>query len=127
MSDIENPEHYAPIGGVRPIDVTEHLPHCLACAIEYLWRAGRKPGQDAATDYTKAAWHLARQIHLGAVEAPVVAAAMARKVLRDGKDDERLRGALLTLLSCVAGGEVSTATMGDAIRACKTYAKAGAS
>lgn len=127
MSDIENPGHYAPIGGVRPIDITEHLPHCLGCAIEYLWRAGHKPGQDAAADYTKAAWHIARQIGHGPVEAPVVAVAMARKALRDGEDDPRLRGVLLELLACVADGAVSPTVMSDAVRACRSYAKAGAS
>lgn len=61
MSEIDKPDHYAPIGGVYPIDITEHLPHCLAAAVEYLWRAGKKPGQDAAKDYNKAAWYLRRE------------------------------------------------------------------
>lgn len=53
---INRPTHYDLLGipGKQIIDVTMHLPHCRAAAIEYIFRAGGKPGVPAETDIRKA-------------------------------------------------------------------------
>lgn len=60
MSDIiEHPAHYAGIT-IEPIDVIEHLPFPLGCALKYLYRAGRKEGAPKDVDLQKARWYLRR-------------------------------------------------------------------
>jgi len=49
---------------VEPIEVIEALglPHHLACAFKYLWRAGHKPGVDEIEDLKKSRWYLDRYL-----------------------------------------------------------------
>ena len=43
-------------------DITISLPHSIGSAMEYLYRAGRKPGNDAIQDLQKAIWWIQREI-----------------------------------------------------------------
>lgn len=61
---IVNPPHYKcgfPRKPVECIEVAEHLPFCLGNAVKYIWRAGKKEGEDWRTDIEKAKWYLERQ------------------------------------------------------------------
>lgn len=49
--------HIAEIG-----DLTEDLPANIAAAINYCWRAGRKPGADVIDDLLKAVDHLLMEV-----------------------------------------------------------------
>lgn len=111
MSTIDKPSHYAPVGGVYPIDISERLPHCLGAALEYLWRAGIKAGQPAGQDYRKAAWYLRR---LAAdtqapwldgmrVRVDPVAAAMAGKAHHDSGPGAKSNSTLQFLLLISTG------------------------
>jgi hypothetical protein len=63
-NDKINPAHYRngfPRKPVECIEVAEHLPFCLGNAIKYIWRAGKKPGEDWRDDLDKARWYLERQ------------------------------------------------------------------
>lgn len=63
-NDKINPSHYKdgfPRKPVECIEVAEHLPFCLGNAIKYIWRAGKKDGEDLLTDLAKARWYLERQ------------------------------------------------------------------
>jgi hypothetical protein len=42
-------------------DISQHLPGNLAQALQYVWRAGKKPGESQVSDYKKAAWFLRRE------------------------------------------------------------------
>lgn len=51
-NDKINPAHYKcgfPRKPVECIEVAEHLPFCLGNAIKYIWRAGKKEGEDFLT------------------------------------------------------------------------------
>ena len=62
MTDsVVSPSHYvsdAPT--LEPMDLTMRLPHPLASAFEYVYRAGKKPGVAALTDLQKARVWLSR-------------------------------------------------------------------
>jgi hypothetical protein len=66
--DPVNPKHYVGVtrDGVelQAADVGEafNLNHHLSTTVEYCIRAGKKPGQDKATDLRKARWWLDREI-----------------------------------------------------------------
>ena len=60
-----NPAHYRAKNGLESIDVIEAFfpdkPHRWA-TLKYLFRAGRKPGQDEVQDLRKAIWWIEREI-----------------------------------------------------------------
>lgn len=60
---VNHPPHYKS-GGIETIDVIEawSLGFCLANAVKYISRAGKKPGATELDDCRKAAWYLARHI-----------------------------------------------------------------
>lgn len=62
---VNHPQHYRNHpSGVECVTISEHFPHCLASAIEYIWRAGLKPGADTDEDLRKAVWWLERHREL---------------------------------------------------------------
>lgn len=66
-NDKINPAHYKdgfPRKPVECIEVAEHLPFCLGNAIKYIWRAGKKEGEDWRDDLDKARWYLERQTRI---------------------------------------------------------------
>jgi hypothetical protein len=48
--------------GISCIEISEHFPGNVAQAIQYIYRAGKKPGEPAQKDYSKAVWCLLREI-----------------------------------------------------------------
>lgn len=60
-----NPAHYRAANGMESIDVIETFvpdkPHRWA-ALKYIFRAGKKPGQDEVQDLRKAVWWIEREI-----------------------------------------------------------------
>lgn len=62
-STINQPDYYNwhPTG-ISCIDISEHFPGNVAQAMQYIYRAGRKPGEPAKKDYSKAVWCLLREI-----------------------------------------------------------------
>lgn len=131
MSEIDKPDHYAHIGGVYPIDISEHLPHCLGAALEYLWRAGKKQGQPEPKDMRKAAWYLRRFVadpHAHVIEgAPtrvdilLAPAVLARKAVRDGGATSS--SPLHTMLCMVASGEPTLNELAELASRCDTIAR----
>lgn len=62
-NDKINPAHYKDgfkCRTIECIDVVGKLPFCLGNAIKYIWRAGKKPGEDWRTDIEKAMWYIER-------------------------------------------------------------------
>ena len=61
---VNRPSHYDLPGlpGVQVIAITKHLPHCRGSAVEYILRAGKKPGVDPVEDLEKAIFHLHEEI-----------------------------------------------------------------
>ena len=61
-SDVVNhPTHYTSHpSGVECIEVVEHFPFNVGCAIKYLWRAGLKG--DSLEDLRKCLWYVQREI-----------------------------------------------------------------
>lgn len=59
---VNHPRHYVEGRKFEPIDVIEdwELDFCLANALKYISRAGRKG--DAITDLKKAVWYIERRI-----------------------------------------------------------------
>ena len=55
------PPHYDFPGGVRVIDLTQHLNFCKGNIVKYVCRAGRKPGCELE-DLKKARWYLEQEI-----------------------------------------------------------------
>lgn len=64
MTDLVNhPPHYqGHPSGIECIDLIENLPHCIASAWKYLYRAGKKDGNPPEQDLRKAIWYLNREI-----------------------------------------------------------------
>ena len=64
MTDMINPAHYHGGREIEPIDVIEdwNLNYRLACALKYISRNGRKPGEDPREGLRKAIWYLEREI-----------------------------------------------------------------
>ncbi len=61
MSEIHHPKHYNDHpSGVEAILICEHLPFNLGSAIKYLFRVGKKTGEENK-DPKKAAWYLRRE------------------------------------------------------------------
>ena len=56
------PPHYDFPGGVRVIDLAEHLNFCRGNVVKYIARAGRKDSARELEDLRKAAWYLDREI-----------------------------------------------------------------
>jgi hypothetical protein len=51
------------IKGLQAIDVIQDFSYNVATAMAYLWRAGRKPGNDAIEDLEKARMHIYFEIN----------------------------------------------------------------
>lgn len=68
--DNVNPDHYKGDRKFEPIEVIEDwgLNYRLGCALKYISRNGRKPGEDPAEGLRKAVWYLQREI--SAIEKP---------------------------------------------------------
>ena len=68
--DNVNPDHYRGNRKHEPIDVIEDwgLNYRLGCAVKYISRNGRKPGEDPREGLKKAIWYLEREINSLAVE-----------------------------------------------------------
>lgn len=64
MTDMINPAHYHGDRKYEPIDVIEDwdLNYRLGCALKYISRNGRKPGEDPCEGLRKAIWYLEREI-----------------------------------------------------------------
>lgn len=65
MTNINRPNYYdlPPLpSSPQIIHITMYMPHCRASAIEYIWRAGNKPGTSAIDDLRKAIRHLEYEI-----------------------------------------------------------------
>lgn len=65
MNDPINPAHYRSASGLESIDVIEAFfpnnPYRWP-VLKYVFRAGKKPGQDVVQDLRKAIWWLEREI-----------------------------------------------------------------
>jgi hypothetical protein len=60
---INQPDYYNwHPSGIACVDISEHFPGNIAQAVQYIYRAGRKPGEPAEKDYSKAVWFLLREI-----------------------------------------------------------------
>lgn len=61
---VNHPAHYGGDSVYEAIKVIEawDLGFCLGNAVKYISRAGKKPGAEAVTDLSKAAWYLQREI-----------------------------------------------------------------
>lgn len=58
---VNHPAHYTSHpSGVECIEVVEHFPFNIGCAIKYLWRAGLKG--DSLEDLHKCLWYVRREI-----------------------------------------------------------------
>ena len=66
MTDsVASPNYYvADAPTLEPMDLTMRLPHPLASAFEYVYRAGKKPGVSATTDLSKARVWLSRSVEM---------------------------------------------------------------
>ena len=64
MTDMINPSHYRGDRQFEPIAVIEdwNLNYRLGCALKYISRNGRKPGEDPIEGLKKAVWYLEREI-----------------------------------------------------------------
>ena len=62
--DAISPSHYHGDRKFEPIDVIEDwaLNYRLGCALKYIARNGRKPGEDPAEGLKKAIWYLSREV-----------------------------------------------------------------
>ena len=79
---VNHPNHYLQAAvTVEPIDLTQHLPHPLASAFEYLVRAGHKDGQSEALDLQKARFWLRRWLQLEAAYVSLPMESFATLVL----------------------------------------------
>jgi hypothetical protein len=58
---VEHPDHYNWHPVAECVDISEHFPHHLASAIEYIWRCHQK-GDDWETHLRKAIWWIERYI-----------------------------------------------------------------
>lgn len=58
---VNHPDHYFR-GGMECIDVSETFSSNLGQAIQYIWRAGCKPGVPIEEDLKKAVWMINREI-----------------------------------------------------------------
>lgn len=60
------PAHYRDLGNYSALHVTEkwNLNYHLGQTLKYIQRAGKKPNTPELQDLKKAAWYLARYIHL---------------------------------------------------------------
>jgi hypothetical protein len=60
------PKHYRDLGAYSALHVAERweLNYHLGNALKYIQRAGKKPNTPEIQDLKKAAWYLARHIHL---------------------------------------------------------------
>lgn len=63
-NNVNHPAHYAGrwSNGAELIDITEHLEHCRAAAVEYLARAGYKNPETEIEDLEKAQWFVNRAL-----------------------------------------------------------------
>jgi len=61
---IKHPDHYQTEGTLEAIDIIEayKLNFSLGSAVKYILRAGRKPGESATEDLSKAIWYIQREI-----------------------------------------------------------------
>ena len=61
---IEHPDHYQTEGNLEAIDVIEayKLNFSIGSAVKYLLRSGKKPGESAIEDLSKAIWYIQREI-----------------------------------------------------------------
>lgn len=61
-----NPAHYRELGNYSALHVVEKwgLNYHLGQTLKYIQRAGKKPETPELQDLKKAAWYLARYIHL---------------------------------------------------------------
>jgi len=59
---INHPNHYTWLPGIECIDVAQWFPYNLGCSIKYIWRAGRKEGNEDIQDLRKAVFYLHREI-----------------------------------------------------------------
>lgn len=58
---VNHPPHYTSHpSGIECIQVVEHYPFNVGCAIKYLWRAGLKG--DSLEDLRKCLWYVEREI-----------------------------------------------------------------
>lgn len=63
IEKVNHPLHYRFLKPAHEMaDLTIEMPHALGSAMEYLWRAGKKPGADAIDDLRKAVWWIEREI-----------------------------------------------------------------
>lgn len=58
---VNHPDHYRR-GGAECIDVAEQLNFNLGNVVKYIYRAGRKSGEETTTALQKALWYLQREI-----------------------------------------------------------------
>lgn len=62
MSAVDRPDHYQfPRLASEMAEITINMRHARACAIEYIYRAGKKHG-DEIEDLKKARWWIDREI-----------------------------------------------------------------
>lgn len=60
---IHKPDHYTWVPEIECLDVVKWFPFCSGNAIKYIWRCGRKGGeQEALDDLRKAIFYLNREI-----------------------------------------------------------------
>lgn len=55
---VVHPSHYNWLPGIECMDVVKYFDFPLGNAIKYIWRAGRKPAEDAIDDLEKAKYYI---------------------------------------------------------------------
>ena len=61
---VQHPSHYTQHpSGIECIQITEHMSFCIGNAIKYLYRAGKKDGNEKyVQDLRKSVWYINREI-----------------------------------------------------------------
>lgn len=60
---VAHPRHYNQHpSGIECIEITEHLPCCLANAVKYIWRCGLKKSSGPLRDLRSAEWYVRREV-----------------------------------------------------------------
>lgn len=71
MAEINHPGYYQfPRPAYEIADITVSMPHAVGSAMEYLYRAGKKPGNDAMEDLRKARWWIERYLQECICQSP---------------------------------------------------------
>lgn len=108
MEDLINhPSHYTDGFGSHSFectDISQYLDFCSGNAFKYLWRAGKKTGEEATKDLQKARWYLNRLIshRIYPSKEGIYAARAVFKLIAEPTEEQQQRrwGALAAVVNC---------------------------